>query len=80
MTGVKKKILPPLSDMHEDISAHVCVCVGGAASPDVQRTPGPVDVQGDAGYCQGWELPGGWRVMERYERQTKEPWQAENYS
>lgn len=28
------------------------------------------------GYCQDWELH-GWRLMERYERQTKEPWQAE---
>lgn len=40
----------------------------------VQRT------WGNMGYCQILELPGGWRLMERYEKQTKEPWQAENYS
>lgn len=68
----KKKILPSFLTCMK-IFLHTCE---SSASPDVQGTHSPVD----AGYCQGWELPGRWRVMERYERQTKEPWQAENYS
>lgn len=40
----------------------------------VQRT------WGNMGYCLILELPFGWRLMERYEKQTKESWQAENYS
>lgn len=86
LTGVKKKKKKKKSrlpfffiffDMHEDISAHLWgLGFFRRRSEDTQ----PGGRKGDAGYCQGWELPGGWRVMERYERQTKEPWQAENYS